>query len=199
MSNHNRRSVSKSLVGSIATRSSPETRELLALGRQQGWNFAVLGQAPMLDKPVRFGDWLLIPAHKDTSDVPARALERVQAIFAAGLRPQGFVMVHEAPKLLPPPAGYEPPAPAPLTLRMPVLPEQVRSTVKVVSGAIAALGMGLAAIMGVVVVAIAAIAAAAVVLIPLAFVAAIVAVDPILVAVTEDGYWIEIDRWDVEV
>ena len=41
-----------------------------------------------------------LPAQLDSTHIPARALERVQAIYAVGLRPQGFVVVHEAPPLL---------------------------------------------------------------------------------------------------
>ena len=146
----------------------------------------------MLDQPKRVGDWLAVPAHQDTTPLPHHAIERVQAIFEAGIRPVGFVMVHEAPKLLPAPAQAEP-----TTWQMPTLPENVRSTLKTVGTTLVTAAAGLLAITGVAIAVIAALVVAAAVFIPVAFLAAAVSIDPILVAVTEDGYWIEIDRWDV--
>src|SRR3990172_5447036 len=79
----------------------PETATLIRYGLSHGWALAILGQAPMLEEPVRLKEWLLVPAHKDTGQIPPRALNRVQALFAAGIRPQAFVIVHEAPRALP--------------------------------------------------------------------------------------------------
>ena len=192
ITSNNRRTAARSFTGRVANLVSPETRQLMTLGRERRWNFTVLGQAPMLREPKRMGDWLLVPAHQDDSHLPEHALERVKAIFAAGIRPVGFVMVHEAPKLLPAPAPAEP-----TTWQRPTLPENVRSTLKKVGTAMVTAAAGLFVITGVAIAAMAVLVAAAAVLLPLAMVAAIVTVDPILVAVTEDGYWIEIDRWDV--
>src|SRR3989304_7399310 len=79
----------------------PETAKLVHYGLSHGWGLAILGQAPMLEEPVRLKEWLLVPAHEDIGQIPTRALNRVQALFAAGVRPQGFVIVHEAPMALP--------------------------------------------------------------------------------------------------
>lgn len=165
-----------------------ETRQLLSLGRQEKWSFQVLGQAPMPEKPIRLGEWLVTPAEIDTSVIPARALTRIQAIFAAGIRPQGFVLVHEAPKLLPSPDARDKPQ---NTLAIPHkntwsgrIGQTSNSTDQVLS-----------VISSLAAVAVAVFALIAAFVIPAMLLAASSGLDPILVAVTEDGYWIEIDRW----
>jgi hypothetical protein len=155
---------------------SPETRQLVTLGRRHHWPFQVLGKAPMVQEPVRLGEWLLVPAQDDSSKLPDRALVRIQAIFAAGLRPQGFVLVHEAPKLLKAPVTpKEQPKVVPVTTASP------QSTSDLASGLVTGF-----------------VALASMIFPMLFMVAAAVLADPILVAVTEDGYWIEIDRWYTE-
>jgi hypothetical protein len=157
---------------------SPEASQLVTLGRRHRWPFQVLGQAPMLQETVRLGDWFLVPAQEDSSVIPVRSLERIQAIFAAGLRPQGFVLVHEAPKLLKAPVVEKEKPIAQPAVSTAALPQ---STLDIAT----ALGSGLAVL--------------ASMIFPMLFlVAAAALADPILVAVTEDGYWVEIDRWNTE-
>ncbi len=60
------------------------------------------------------------------------------------------------------------------------------------------LTLAVAAVAGLVMVAAAVVALASVLLLPAILMIGALGVDPILVAVTEDGYWIEIDRWQVE-
>jgi hypothetical protein len=154
---------------------SPETQRLMMLGQERGWDFMVLGQAPLPTEPVRLHKWLIVPVEQDTSHIPPRALERVQAIYAASLRPKGFVVVHEAPMALSSARSNEPHFAFPkLTAVLPVMEG-------VLGGVVAA---GLVAI-----------AAAITVAVPLTLVAGALLLDPILIAVTEDGDWIEIDRW----
>ena len=95
--------------GGTATGTHPETQQLLSLGRQQGWDVNILGRAPLPDAPLRMGDWLIVPSWQDSSPMPARALARVQAVYDAGIRPVGFLLAHEAPRQLPPPAETMPP------------------------------------------------------------------------------------------
>lgn len=184
------KTISTSFVERVAPVASQEARQLVLLGRQKGWDCAVLGRAPFPSEPVRLGDWLIVPAHQDSSQVPARALARVQAIFAAGARPKGFVMVHEAPKLLPAPVDS-----GPSTLPMSAVPDRLKSALRVASTALGALATVLVATTGLAILALAALTLAAVLAVPALLAVGAVVVDPILVAVTEDGYWIEIDRW----
>jgi len=78
---------------------------------------------------------------------------------------------------------------------MPVLPPQLKSLLTVVASAVGIVALGLVAVAGLAVLAVAALFIAAALALPIALVAGAVGVDPILVAVTEDGYWVEVDRW----
>jgi len=141
---------------------STAARQVFTIGRQQGWMFNYLGKAPIPERPIHIKDWLIIPALQDNSEIPPRAMERIQAIYASGYQPAGWVVIHEAPKLLEAPKSIETNKPK-LWKYLAVL------------GGVAALG-GLAAA-----------------IIPLLGAAAVV--DPILVLVTPELDWIEIDRW----
>lgn len=155
---------------------TPESQDFLALGRQQNWDFNILGQAPLPRQPIHLQDWLIVPAHQDSSHIPARALERIQAIFAIGLRPKGFVIVHEAPKLLPAPKVIEPEP-----MDVPTNSLDDKPWITGFLGATANAASITAAIASMIV--------------PATLAVGAVLLDPILVAVTEDDTWIEIDRW----
>lgn len=165
--------------------SSPRVQELMTLGRQELWDFAVLGQAPMPTQSIRLGDWLVVPAEQDSSEIPKRALERVQAIFAAGIRPKGFVMVHEAPMLLA----------APVDMKDQESTAQWALDPQTTQKAIDALSFGVSALAKIIAGTMSAVTAVGTVVIPAIFMTTAGLIDPILIAVTEDNYWVEIDRW----
>lgn len=170
---------------------SVETRRLLSLGDKAQWHFRVLGQAPMPQAPVRLKNWLVVPAMQDSSIIPARSLERIQGIYAAGIRPQGFVLVHEAPMALPAPQeAITKTQPEHLDLSKPQVTATPGSTntdfLKLGGAVLAGVGTVLSSIFRVL----------GSVLLP-ALAIGLLALDPILIAVTEEGYWIEIDRWTV--
>ena len=148
----------------------------MTLGRERKWDFNILGQAPLPRQPIHLREWLIVPADQDESHIPARALERIQAIYAVGLRPQGFVIVHEAPKLLPAPKKVDRESVA-LPSTSPVLKPWITG------------------VLGTLAVAVPLAAAVASMLVPATLAVGAILLDPILVAVTEDDTWIEIDRW----
>ena len=187
--------ISMIIATRLAKLVSEETRRLMNLGRHQGWDIRVLGQAPMPTEPVKLGDWVLVPADQDSSPIPSRAMRRVRTIKASGIRLRGFVVAHESPKLLKAPDHVQTDNPRAPTLRIPALSPKVKSFLKVAVGAFGMLVIA-AVVLSAVAMAVAAIAAVAVLALPLALAGTLILVDPILVAVTEDGYWIEIDRWD---
>ena len=136
-----------------------------------GWQTQVIGRAPMLKEAVLIQDWLLVPAYEDTTPLPTRTMRRIRIIYSQGLRPQGFVVVHEAPMQLA--------APKTVVEEKPKVEwEGVGKSVGTVARVLGVLLLGS-------------------LLLPLELIAGAVMLDPILVAVTEDGYWIEIDRWQV--
>jgi len=160
---------------------SPRVSELMSLGSGESWDFAVLGQAPMPTRPVRLKDWLIVPAEQDSSDIPVETLARIGTIFAAGIRPKGFVLVHEAPMLLPSPEGAQAQAPGAQWMLDPQTTQKAIETFSLGTITLAKVMAG----------AVAFVAA----LIPAAFLTGAALIDPILIAVTEDDYWVEIDRW----
>lgn len=160
----------------LAPYAGPEAQKLARLGQDRHWDFGVLGRAPLPAEPVRIRDWMIVPIEHDSSRIPARTLERVQAIFAAGLRPKGFVVVHEAPAQLA--------APKPALAPGAAFSSSLGSAVKAMEPALGGVVLALAQMLGM--------AAAG---LPLMLLFGLMALDPILVAVTEEGDWVEIDRW----
>jgi hypothetical protein len=160
-------------------------KELLEFCRSEGWDAKILGNAPLPEHPYRLGTWLIIPSHLDTNPMPERAMERIQTLFENGHRPKGFFIIHEAPKELAP------------TIQKPEIPKtdkispefkaKLRSALSV-SGK--ALG-GVAVLAGSLTLGLIAILVA----LPVIVLGAAIVIDPILVAVTEDNTWVEIDRW----
>lgn len=172
-------SVSNSIVPPGFAGWSSDTKQLMVLGEQHRWPFHVLGSAPLPEEPIRLGDWLIVPAEDDPTPIPARTMTRIQAIFAAGLQPKGFVVVHEAPKLLK----------APVEPREPNVPQartvaHITLTPGSTSDALAAFGTAMSSM-------------ASVILPMFVFLAAAI-VDPILVVVTQEDLWVEVDRWQTE-
>ena len=101
--NRNSQAILQKKNQSIAPQVSPHVQEVMDIGHENFWQFAILGYAPMPKEHIRLGDWLVVPAEQDNSEIPDRAMERVQTLFNSGIRPKGFVVVHEAPMLLAPP------------------------------------------------------------------------------------------------
>jgi hypothetical protein len=172
----NRQALAKLPTTQPLAQISPETQQIITLGEQKGWPFTLLGQAQLPNEPVHLDNWLIVPTSQDSSEIPLRTYRRIQTLFANGVRPQGFVVVHEAPKLLnsPPknsastfrPSRQNPEPASPVAQVMTsIVTTTLAGTVLLLLGT---LFMGMALI------------------------------DPIVVAVMEDGSWVEIDRWVTE-
>jgi len=158
-----------------------QTKQLLSLGQENRWQIQVLGKAPMLKQPIRIQDWLLIPATMDSTPLPDQTMQRIKTLYEAGIRPQGFVMAHEAP----------------LQLKAPTIQEKPKID-KQLLGKIGGAAIGLAAITGSLVAAVGIAIIGGLLILPAGLLAAVVLVDPILVAVMPDDSWVEIDRWEIQ-
>jgi hypothetical protein len=178
----NDRSVSSPARTTLAEKTSWQTRQVLTLGRKNSWNFRVLGKAELPDRPVRLQNWLIVPAQDDSSPIPKRTMERIQAIFAAGLNPKGFVVVHEAPMALGAPMEKQSTQTEYSASAKPSQPTRTTGSSSVTS-LLAGLGAVLTAIVTVI--------------FPMLFFG-LLALDPIVIAVMEDGSWVEIDRWYIK-
>jgi hypothetical protein len=174
-----------------ARRISSEAADILDLSAQQHWNARVLGRAPIPRSPIRARDWLFVPLEVDGSAIPRRALNRVQAMYEAGIRPQGFVIIHEAPPYLPAGTGETQQSTEPTVSQSSTAATSL--TAGLVAAALLLIVMPLAA--AVVIGALITLAAAVFVPVAAVGIATAVLVDPMLIAVTEDGYWIVIDEW----
>lgn len=156
-----------------------QEREIMALGKTNHWNFRVLGAAPVPDTAVYVNNWWLVPLAEDKSQIPARALERVRSLYAAGIRPKAFVIAHEAPKQIAPPP--ETPIVSPLAYWS---QRAAHSSVAVLKG----VGAVAAAVVPLMVKAVGLSLLAGLTL-------GTLLADPCLIAVTDDDVWIEIDSW----
>jgi len=177
----------------IIQKTSPEAGNLVGVGIRNTWDFRVLGRAPLLTVPVFVGNWWLVPVEQDSSLIPTRACERVQAIYRAGFRPKGFVIAHETTNLLsapPKPSTQVSPLGPPIALK-----QLLSRPVLLTAGAILFLlvfGPLLVQLLVALVVGV-----LSLLLIPIVLMGMVgaILVDPALIAVTEDGYWVEIDHW----
>lgn len=177
------------------TRISPQTsasrvpirnteREMMDLAYEHKWQFPILGVAPIPKTAILFNRWWLVPLAEDHSQIPARSVARVRAIYEAGIRPKAFVIAHEVPLQLRAPANV--PKISPLEFWAQRLAAHSISALKIVGHVLtkfvlpataAVLGMTLSAMVGLANVALA---------------------DPCLIAVTDDNIWIQIDYWMAE-
>ena len=172
----------------LSNQMNPPTQKMLSLGRRSGWGFHVLGYADFPEKPVRLEKWLITPAHLDSSPIPKRTMERIRGVYASGLRPHGFVVVHEAPMALDTPKLGKPLFLPASTIKVETVPKvNPAVTPAPISSSLEGLAQGLAGVLSVF----------ATMIFPMLFFG-LLALDPIVVAVMEDGCWIEIDRWNVE-
>jgi hypothetical protein len=161
----------------------PQERKLMEVATDHHWPFKVMGVAPVPERPVYHNvgenNWWLVPLTEDRSQIPAPALDRVRAIYEAGIRPKAFVIAHEAPKQLMAPAG------APQVSRMEFWANQIAryslTTAKVtgiilatvvIPLVVAGLGVGL-----------------------LTLVSLASGIDPKLIVVTDQNVWVEIYSW----
>lgn len=158
-----------------------DTQRLLMVAQENHWSTQVLGKAPMLCQPVRIKKWLLVPATMDSTALPDKTMQCLHIIYEEGIRPQGFVMVHEAPMQLKGSAD-------------PQKPKLDKEVLRKVGGA--ALGLGI--LSGSLVVAAGIAVLGSLLILPAGLLAAVALIDPILVAVMPDSTWVEIDRWEIE-
>jgi hypothetical protein len=164
----------------LLTDLSPETRQILTLSDQKGWHFSFLGQAPLPTQPLRLDNWLVVPAAEESTAISPGSYKKVQTIFANGIRPKGFVVVHEAPRQLAAPKKVADPTPSPVHIPQQPTTDANGNTAVAASSILSGLFSTILLVLGTIFMSVA-------------------MIDPILVAVMEDGSWVEIDRWDTKV
>jgi len=106
----------------------------------------------------------------------------VETLFQEGIRPKGFVIVHEAPMALPTPDQVGTPLAIPEVTR-PVPIRRGMNEPSVIAF-VETFALGLASLMSAAV--------------PFLLLPGLILLDPILIAITEEDTWIEIERWNVD-
>jgi hypothetical protein len=139
----------------------------------------VLGQSMAPVIPQQVGNWWLEPLGPATL-LPARAQRRLHAVVSAGVVPRAVVVLHE---LLPTPPARSSAIRRHAVAAARALPPMAAAVERSALRLLPVLGWLLVAAVRVLLCGLAAVAAA------------LVPVDPCLVVVTEDGWWLEVDRW----
>jgi hypothetical protein len=138
----------------------------LTLARKNHWWFRVIGTGSMISSPKYQDGWWLVPINEDKTIIPKNALQRVEKLKQDGIRIQGVIVAHEAPKLLCAPAK-EP---------FKIDTEAISKTVGEVAAVLARI---LATMFGIL----------------FYMMAAGILVDPALIVVLEDGTNLEVMSW----
>ena len=173
------------------------TRSARQLSERAGFRLHLMGHSQAPIAPQRVGAWWMEPL-RDYEALPPRARYRLESLLSTGLQPKAVVLFHELPQsreqqnswisTLVNEAGR---------LRYQI-PETVEAFSAIVAEKLPSAGallwrVGLL-ILPLVVLSLGILVAGATT--AAAAVGTAVAIDPCLVVVTADGYWIEVDRWD---
>jgi hypothetical protein len=164
-----------------------QERLIMELSEAHAFAFRVIGVAPPPTKTVYYNDWRLVPLAEDTSNIPARAVERLRTIYEAGIIPKAVIIGHELPP-------HPSPLPSPSTPQAELPPwPQLQPPNEVSMPTREATSSGIAPVLA----PLAAVVAGACTILPTLFplLLAGALLDPCLLVVTEDNVWIQIDFW----
>lgn len=189
---------------------------LVEFFEQKGWEYKVLGRAEMPEAISYLGNWIIVPSDLDASDIPDHAMDKVSAIFGRGFRPKGFVLVHEITEKdaanhpntafsVPRKDWFEQvetsrkrkvdarPQPDFRKVVKSLAPvADIMGTLIKLALIVGAVAIGLIVLVNIV----QALLAGGIVILGLFALAVMAGLDPVLVVVSDDNYWIEIDRWE---
>ena len=153
-----------------------KTEELIELGKSLNWKVHVLGKAPVPVEPIPHGDWLLVPYDLDVNQKPESVSRKIKAISDAGLKPRAYVILHEIPKdkskLMGEASQVASPVPQIKEIPNPHIPQPQEAPKRRSRNPFGSILSW----------------------IPIFFLALFL-IDPILVAITEDYTWVELERW----
>ncbi len=139
---------------------SYEARKAVQVGYENHWRFRVVGQGEVPEKSFYRDEWIFEPIK-----APQMAQDRLDTLKRSGIRFKGFVIAHEAPRLLT--------APAPK--KHDFKNNQTGAIVPDTSEILGNLVQGL--------------------LLFIAFIFQAALLDPALIVVLEDGTWLEVMTW----
>lgn len=144
---------------------SNEARKAVVIGLQSHWQFRVVGNGTLPSNPVYKNEWWFEPL--TTQAIPEEGKARLEALRRSGIRFQGVVVAHEAPRLLTTEKKVE---------KKPDFKISPSTDILTVLGSLAS-----------------GIAAFSLFVFSLFFQA--ILIDPALIVVLEDGTWVEVMTW----
>lgn len=161
--------------------------------QQLPFTTTIIGRSRAEIVPQRVGSWWLEPV-VDEAQLPSRAHQRLEAVRRSGLPIKAVVLFHELPTVNPSSNGTIVRASGRvrtwLEQELPVRAAQLRARAYQLAPIV---GWAARAVIGLTMTVLT-VGAVAVMAISLGVLSAVLT-DPCLVVVTEDGCWIEIDRW----
>lgn len=145
-------------------------RQAIAVGRRNHWRFQVIECDEMPKEPILKSEWWYEPT--DKYSIPEDGRERISAIELAGIKTVGFMVAHEAPRLLAAPKPQPKPMPKPQT--KPKVEIDFSGVVQTITRLVVAGFVGLVGMVGLVFA---------------------VLLDPAIIVVLEDGTWVKVMTW----
>jgi len=83
----------------MTTLISYEARKAVQVGYDNHWRFRVVGQGDVPERSYYKKEWVY-----EAVEAPQKGLDRIETLRRSGISIKGFVVAHEAPKLLTAPA-----------------------------------------------------------------------------------------------
>jgi hypothetical protein len=80
-------------------RNNPELKQVVELAEKKHWGIRVLGEGSIPETPIFREGWWYEPLSEECVIHPL-AVQRVQEIYQAGIRPKGFIVAHQTLPIL---------------------------------------------------------------------------------------------------
>jgi len=144
-----------------------ELKKTLTIARRHHWWFRELDKGGVPASPLYKNEWWFTPV--DRTIIPKEAEKRIKTIELAGIKPVGFIIAHEAPKLLKAPEKTKAPLPE---IQSKEILDTVGQVAVFMAQVIGYLALGFVWILG-----------------------TALMTDPAVIVVLEDGTWVEVVRW----
>lgn len=183
----------------LMNRLCPQAETVLKVGDDYRWEFRLMGKGPALSDTWIIPGWQIVAVDTNNpTSYPASTLEKVQAVNKAGVLPKKWLIANEYLHLLSGSATARSPWQRWRRQLIEATTTPSKTVVQVIYGAV------LVALLSLIFLPILfSLLVVALLVVALVIGAVVVggAADfdhPVLVAVTDDNFWVEVDRWETE-
>ncbi|MBN1536195.1 MAG: hypothetical protein JW908_05640 [Anaerolineales bacterium] len=128
-------------------------------------DYEVIGKGRLPTEPMQIGDWWVVPAHVYNSTIPPEAIGKVFDLINQGVRLRGLLVADDIRKTKPQEKNEH-------ENEANQVGDRIFGIIAGIAGAVGMLALGMIWLLG-----------------------SVVAYDPMLIAVLEDGRWICIHSW----